>query len=248
MASKASGASSSWDGGSLKQKCECEFCRTGSGTSHNDASHDQSLAQELKFNGKTFDLRGGTTKCARVTIQYFEDKGKLFSGKSVVEVGSGTGLVGISLAHLGAHVVLTDQKPVLELLEFNVKRNLYTGELDDDSNPVAVKCDIQELLWGDEDKIAACRKSCGGTPDFVIGSDLIYAHEGIAPLVKTCRLLAGQGTVCFVAVIRRFKWEETFFSGMDKHFTTEMVHEEGDIKLYKFCKRKSESIEGKADS
>ena len=70
-------------------------------TTHNDSSHDQSLDQKIPFLGKFLHFVGGTTKCARVALRYFEDKSSEFKGKRVVEVGSGTGLVGIGLYHLG---------------------------------------------------------------------------------------------------------------------------------------------------
>ena len=64
--------------------------------------------------------------------------------------------------------------------------------------------------------------------DFAIGSDLIYAHETIAPLVSTFEQLSGvkDGKTCttvYMAVIRRFDWEEKFFEGMACHFAQELV-------------------------
>lgn len=44
---------------------------------------------------------GGTTKCARTLIQYFSTIAEQLTGKKVVEVGAGTGLVGIAVARLG---------------------------------------------------------------------------------------------------------------------------------------------------
>lgn len=41
----------------------------------------------------------------------------------MLELGSGTGLVGLALASLGARVVMTDLGPVTALLKLNVEAN-----------------------------------------------------------------------------------------------------------------------------
>jgi hypothetical protein len=96
-------------------------------------SHDQRLEQTIEFMGRQLHFSGGTTKCARVMIQYLADlhrhvasssavddskkSSEVMRGKAVLEVGSGTGIVGICSAVLGAkHVCLTDQEAVLVLI------------------------------------------------------------------------------------------------------------------------------------
>ncbi len=41
----------------------------------------------------------------------------------VVELGAGTGLIGLVLAQVGAQVALTDQKSMIPLMEQNVQAN-----------------------------------------------------------------------------------------------------------------------------
>lgn len=63
---------------SFRQVCECEFCRRGESTHHDD-SHDHSLRYQFQFRqehpnflaGK-LTLVNGCTKCARVTAWYLE--------------------------------------------------------------------------------------------------------------------------------------------------------------------------------
>lgn len=46
-----------------------------------------------------------------------------FLGSRCIELGSGPGLVGLLLARLGAHVIITDKDVVLPLIEENVQLN-----------------------------------------------------------------------------------------------------------------------------
>jgi predicted nicotinamide N-methyase len=53
----------------------------------------------------------------------------MVAGKRILELGSGTGLVGISTALNGANeLVLTDLPELFDLLNFNVKRNLASSD------------------------------------------------------------------------------------------------------------------------
>ena len=103
-----------WASKSLRRRCECELCKTGVPTSHNDDSHDQSLRQVLSLRCATrptgeavnATVLGGTTKCARVASAWLARGGLApLEGKVCVEVGSGTGLVSMAMALLGARVI-----------------------------------------------------------------------------------------------------------------------------------------------
>merc|ERR1711964_406674 len=120
-----------------------------------------------------FELFGGCTLCSRVMSNYLarentergETKDGITFSENVLEVGSGTGLVGTVLAHLGAHVTLTDQEPVLPMLTANL--NKRTADL-------RSRVDVRELLWGEQAQPMADEDW-----EYLIGSDLIYAHENI---------------------------------------------------------------------
>ena len=101
---------------------------------------------------------------------------ELVRGKQVVELGAGTGLVGLVCAALGATVLLTDLAQGLPLLERNMRRN---------GGDVKAK----ELRWGLE-AAAAATDRC----DVVIGCEVIYQHdeETAAALVDTMQHLAAQ--------------------------------------------------------
>lgn len=192
---------------------------------HADASHDQSLQQSIKLGDTRLSLTGGTTKCARVAVGYFaslcdaDATRDFWRGQHVLEVGAGTGLVGIALAALGARVTLTDQAPVLDLLQYNVDANaatvrekggaasvaeLYFGAGLDafkrppqakpqeaNSNAVAQSADGKPAAASAAKDAAASAKTAAEQWHSVIGSDLIYAKETIEPLVATYLAICG---------------------------------------------------------
>ena len=114
----------------------------------------------------------------------------LVRGKRVVELGAGTGLVGLVCAALGAsEVVLTDLSQGLELLQKNLDFN--ASSLGEASIRVA------ELRWGKE----AAQKVMPNGCDVVIGCEVIYQHddETSLALVEAMQYLAGKDGICLMA-------------------------------------------------
>ena len=74
------------------------------------------------------EIVGGTTKCARVFSEYLQTSPGWVAQQAVLELGSGTGLVGLTAALLNPRlpVYLTDQAPMLPTTRFNVERNART--------------------------------------------------------------------------------------------------------------------------
>jgi len=229
---KAGGADEpAWAKKSMRKRCECEMCLSGKATTHNDESHDQALDQKLSVAGLDLRIIGGTTKCARVMVKFFEGlykEGSSLKDKTVVEVGSGTGLVGMCLGLLGGKVTLTDQSYVMDVLDYNIAN--IKKQADAAKKSFEVK--TQEHVWGTD-------TSSLPVPEVVVGSDLIFAHEGIEPLCKSLKALVQKSdpknpAVCYIAVIRRFEWENQFFKLMDMDFHSEVAHKDGDIVIYKY--------------
>lgn len=93
--------------------------------------------------------------------------GKLKPGDTVLELGSGTGAVGLYAAALGAsRVVLTDGGPpaLLELLAKNVDANRPRL-------PKAARLEVAQLQWGADAELPA------GPFAWVCGSDTTYDEE-----------------------------------------------------------------------
>ncbi|KAG6540812.1 hypothetical protein Mapa_017837 [Marchantia paleacea] len=101
----------------------------------------------------------------------------------VLELGSGTGLVGIVAACLGAHVILTDLPHVLPNAVYNVERNrscyLAAGGL----------MEHQVLRWGVEGDV----KQLGDLSSFdlIVASDVVYYDNLYKPLLQTLKWLVG---------------------------------------------------------
>lgn len=101
----------------------------------------------------------------------------------VLELGSGTGLVGIVAACLGAHVVLTDLPHVIPNAVHNIERNrscyLAAGGL----------MEHQVLRWGVEEDV----KQLGDLSSFdlIVASDVVYYDTLFKPLLQTLKWLVG---------------------------------------------------------
>lgn len=279
--------------------------RLGDASTHHDESHDQKLTQIIplpirndgenqtnKEEQQNITIEGGTTKCARVAIAYFYTLNQPTSSSSpptppqsafcssrVLELGAGTGLVGLSLSRLSSLCYLTDQSPILPLLQQNIYKNMSWSSIG--SRQIQVK----EMLWGEVEQMRRVKEEMereewrleeeeeeeeqegesgkkngvgeGGKSnpssdvianlsapssrpsiDFVIGCDLIYARETIAALVSTYEFMCSSSTRAFLIHIRRFAWEDEFFEGMKRQFTSEKVHSFEDIDIYEFRKIK----------
>jgi predicted nicotinamide N-methyase len=102
-------------------------------------------------------------------------------GARVLELGSGTGLVGLSAALLGAkEVVLTDLDYTMENLARNVATTLQFAA--DSGREVESSVSTRVLDW------FAPPSDLGGL-DVILASDVVWVEELIAPLVQTMDVL-----------------------------------------------------------
>lgn len=100
---------------------------------------------------------------------------ELVYGKRVLELGCGTGIVGITAACLGARAILTDTAAVVQHAQQIVERNVSYINIGQGSAECAL------LDWETSHNSSIVLKPC----DVIVGADLIYAAKDIAPLVKT---------------------------------------------------------------
>ncbi|KAG9481144.1 hypothetical protein GDO78_010412 [Eleutherodactylus coqui] len=152
----------------------------------------------------------------------------LFAGRSVVELGSGTGIVGIMAATLGANVTVTDLEDLQDLMKTNIENNsaLLTGS-----------CQAKVLKWG-EDVVDL------PSPDYILMADCIYYEETLRDLASsdTCILCCYEERTTgknpeierkFFELLRiDFECEEVPIDKHDEEYRSEDIH------ILQICRKK----------
>jgi len=121
-------------------------------------------------------------------------------GKRILELGSGTGVVGLTLASLGATVTLTDNQPeTLRLMQRNIE-----------ANSMQQGATVHALDWADESTYLACSSF-----DIVVAADVLYENDG-APFAKALQahLAWRDGVQAFLSYIYRADTPLHFFEAI----------------------------------
>ena len=117
-----------------------------------------------------------------------------FKNKRVLELGSGTGLVGLvcNIAECST-IILTDLKECLPICKLNLESN------SDILNPHS-RIFVEELVWGDRLRSKTLLESFGAL-DIIIGADIVYhqSPEVLGALVDSVIDLSGPETVFMLA-------------------------------------------------
>ncbi|XP_049919338.1 protein N-lysine methyltransferase METTL21A [Epinephelus moara] len=185
------------------------------------ANHDLRLAQDWRKLG----VAAVVWDAAVVMCMYLEMGKVTLKGKAAIELGAGTGLVGIVAALLGAKVTITDRAPALDFLSANVKANLPP-----DSQGSVV---VSELTWG----VGLDRYPAEGF-DLVLGADIVYLENTFVSLLQTLEHLCSDTTVVLLACKIRYNRDTDFLSMMKQRFVVEEVYydKQRDIHVYKSWK------------
>ncbi|XP_037552232.1 protein N-lysine methyltransferase METTL21A [Nematolebias whitei] len=195
---------------------------------HNSSAEFRFVDRDLRLaqDWKKLGVAAVVWDAAVVMSLYLELGSIELKGKRVIELGAGTGLVGIVAALLGAHVTITDREPALDLLSANVKTNLTP-----DQSVV-----VSELSWG----MGLEHYPAGGF-DLVLGADIIYLEDTFQSLIQTLEYLSSDATVVLLACKIRYERDTNFLSMLKHRFIVQEVHydRERDIHLYKACKLSS---------
>lgn len=115
--------------------------------------------------------------------------------KNILEVGAGTGLVGIAAAFLGAkRVILTDLEYSIANLETNIDTNLRSDGVSDDAKTVPVEARV--LDWLDLSSYDAIvddgQNMAKWLPDVVLASDVVWVDSLVSPLVQTLHYICSK--------------------------------------------------------
>ncbi|NWI06475.1 MT21A methyltransferase, partial [Tichodroma muraria] len=205
--------------------------------------HFASRTIRLQQDWRRLGVAAVVWDAAVVLCAYLEMEGIDLRDRSVIELGAGTGLLGIVVTLLGkgflsrtkepagvralystccARVTITDRAAALEFLESNVQANL-PPEL----RPRAV---VKELTWGkDLDNFPP------GAFDFVLGADIVYLEETFAELLQTLEHLCSERTVILLSCRIRYERDLKFLKMLRERFSVSEVHYESskDVHIYK---------------
>ncbi|GAA5828968.1 hypothetical protein JCM3766R1_003885 [Sporobolomyces carnicolor] len=171
--------------------------------------------------------------------------------RTILEIGSGTGFLGLSLApHLSSTdtLVLTDLENVCPLLDKNLsdarhrwrnrrRRSTHTAGEGSSSKPDdEPTCLVRPLPWGDLEFLNSEIKRAGLLPDVILASDLVYFPFLYPPLLRTLlgltewqasddpRRRSMQGpTLIFSYKIRSLVREQPFWEAFGRWFEFEAV-------------------------
>ncbi|XP_056416467.1 protein-lysine methyltransferase METTL21E-like [Hyla sarda] len=188
------------------------------------------VGHEIKIVEST-ELYGATVWPSALVLCYFLEKhGKqlCIEDKSIIEIGSGTGLVAIVASLLGAHVVATDLKELIGNLQYNVLRNTKMK-----SKHVP---QVKELIWASDLEKKFPKASLHF--DYIFAADVVYNHPYLAELLETFDHLCSAHTS--ILWVMRYRKENThlenaFIQKFQKLFDMEVIYDlpSLSIKLYK---------------
>ncbi|XP_052372520.1 protein N-lysine methyltransferase METTL21A [Oncorhynchus keta] len=186
------------------------------------ADHNVRLTQDWNKLG----VAAVVWDAAVVMCMYLELGQVELTGKVAIELGAGTGLVGIVAALLGAKkVTITDREPALGFLAANVKENIPPDQLG--------AVEVSELTWGQ-----GLERYPKGGFDIVLGADIVYLEDTFPSLLQTMEHLSSEISVVLLACKIRYERDTNFLSMLKQRFTVHEVHydKERDIHIYKAVK------------
>ena len=139
-------------------------------------------------------------EAAEATLAYLESAFAPtgLQGKAVVELGAGTGVIGLACAAMGARVTLTDLQTALPLLRANAEQNYATTRAHHNITRRLEPIEIKALPWGEP-------LPDGLRADLVIACDCVYQPSVYKHLAAT---IAALGAPCLLSWRARGKQEE----------------------------------------
>ncbi|XP_073943817.1 protein-lysine N-methyltransferase EEF2KMT-like isoform X1 [Choristoneura fumiferana] len=138
----------------------------------------------------------------------------VFAHKKVVELGSGVGFTGITIAkecNLES-IVLTDcHNDVLKTIKRNIKINLPKLNNSDDAQPNAVSnIDVMMLDWNDAEDLKN-----NLVPDILIGADIVYDPSILQPLCNVIKSFFDKNDLLEVYIASMIRNVDTFNSFLE---------------------------------
>ncbi|XP_069828353.1 EEF1A lysine methyltransferase 3 [Dendropsophus ebraccatus] len=180
--------------------------------------------QELRITqhfGANLGVAAPVWDAALYLCRYFEEQKMNFKEKKIIELGAGTGIVGILVSLLGGRVTVTDLPHALPQIRKNVSVNVSSDHIPN----------VSALSWG-IDQVHFPQDY-----DLVLGADIVYLKETYDLLIQTLQHLCGPQTTIFLSSkMRKEHGTVDFFQNiLPQYFNVEIVKRdsEDDINIYK---------------
>mmetsp|Transcript_56834 Transcript_56834/g.158287 ORF Transcript_56834/g.158287 Transcript_56834/m.158287 type:complete len:243 (-) Transcript_56834:52-780(-) len=179
---------------------------------------------------QTGSVAGSVWASGGVLLDRVASEPALLSGKRILELGSGTGYVGLACDRLlsrsdsncGHRITLTDLPHAVPLLLKNIKLNCSSH------------VEASPLAWGTADVDAFAAQF-----DVVIMADVAYRPDLIQPLAATLHAICGPETTVLHAWRDRIgfmHFKPMFFDQLTElGFAHELVCSRGDCELWRHC-------------
>lgn len=164
---------------------------------------------------------------AVVLAEYLSKNPMIVAGRKVIELGAGTGLVGILCSQIGADVTVTDRPIALNILNENIllNRDNVTGSIR-----------AEELSWGRN--LDTFSQAFG----VVLGADIVYVEETFDDLLATIKYLCRKDedeTIVFLSCRIRYERDRRFLSMLETDFKVDEIYYDvsTDVRLYSMVKK-----------
>lgn len=148
-------------------------------------------------------------------------------GKTIIELGSGTGLVGYlvhALCLSNTRILVTDQDVMLPLMRENLLLNFpspssSSSQFTSTNTDTGGLVEVAELDWD----TAPGPKFTSPQPDVLLLADCVYLESAFQPLIDTMAALSTKDTEILFCYQKRRKADRRFFAMLKKGFVFEDV-------------------------
>jgi len=166
-----------------------------------------------------------------VLLSYFNKNKEFVNAKKILELGSGTGIVGIGLTHLGvSNINLTDRSSMKSLLNNNKIRNIKSCNCCYNFNDII---DISIFDWNNEEDI---KNHITKDIDIIIGSDIIYGNSPSLSLLSLLQrfLYTNNKIIIYLSFEQRHRHNEEIL--LNRNYSKEFfdfLREDNNLKVDK---------------
>lgn len=156
-------------------------------------------------------------------IEYLNVHREVVKDRIVLELGAGTGAVGLAAAACGAQSVVLSDADTTATLEgehgWEERSRIATlGENVRLNGKITAAVHVQPLRWGDHAQIAAIAAGWPGGFGTIVGSDVLYSPRLYDGLAATIRTLAAYDSRVVLSFPERHGDENAFFDLLAPQF------------------------------